>query len=59
MKEDVNAFVEAKINDILSELKEAVNSRVNSYSALKMVIAQSVPFEKTATQKIKRYKYTM
>lgn len=56
-KGDINAYIDSKINELLEDLKEAVNSRVNSYSALKLVVPQADPFEKTATQKIKRYKY--
>ncbi len=56
-KGDINTYIDSKINELLEELKEAVNSRVNSYSALKLVVSQADPFEKTATQKIKRYKY--
>ncbi len=39
------------------ELLEYVNSRVNKGSRLSEIIEQPVPFEKTATHKIKRYLY--
>lgn len=46
-----------KIDEIKKELKEYVNSKVNKASKVE-IEEQQVPFEKTATQKIKRYLYT-
>lgn len=49
------------INDYLEqqrqELSEYVNARVNNFSKLQLVLIQSEPFEKTPTQKIKRFLY--
>ena len=49
------------INDYIEEqkreLREYVNSRVNNFSKLQLVMVQSEPFEKTPTQKIKRFLY--
>ncbi|MEJ5352066.1 MAG: AMP-binding protein [Melioribacteraceae bacterium] len=45
------------INKILSDLLNQVNERVNTFSRLSKVIEQREPFEKTPTQKIKRYLY--
>lgn len=39
------------------ELQAYVNHRVNKFSQIQEVIIQPEPFEKTATQKIKRYLY--
>ncbi|MDR1756176.1 MAG: AMP-binding protein [Culturomica sp.] len=39
------------------ELFDYVNSRVNNFSKLQLVMVQSEPFEKTPTQKIKRFLY--
>ncbi len=51
----------AAINDYLEEQKkelfEYVNSRVNNFSKLQLVMVQHEPFEKTPTQKIKRFLY--
>jgi len=41
----------------IEELKVHVNQRVNRFSQISSVIVVSVPFEKTPTQKIKRYLY--
>ncbi|MFH0761174.1 MAG: AMP-binding protein [Bacteroidota bacterium] len=49
--------VEKKIEEMKLELQQFVNSKVNRYSRLQSVLIQDTPFEKTATQKIKRYLY--
>jgi long-chain acyl-CoA synthetase len=50
--------VEDKINEVLDELQAYVNSRVNKFSQIQKVVLQPVPFQKTATLKIKRFMYT-
>ncbi len=42
---------------ILNDLLEQVNSRVNTFSRINKIVEQPEPFEKTPTQKIKRYLY--
>jgi long-chain acyl-CoA synthetase len=49
---------EEKKEEILAELKEYVNSHVNKFSQINKVLLQQVPFQKTATLKIKRFLYT-
>lgn len=49
--------VEKKIEEMKLELQLFVNSKVNRYSRLQSIVIQDTPFEKTATQKIKRYLY--
>ncbi|PLX06399.1 MAG: AMP-dependent synthetase [Marinilabiliales bacterium] len=46
-----------KIEDLKADLKLYINSKVNKFSAIKVVTIQKTPFEKTPTKKIKRYKY--
>jgi long-chain acyl-CoA synthetase len=46
------------VNEILSDLQIQVNARVNSFSRIRRIIEQREPFEKTPTQKIKRYLYS-
>ncbi len=46
-----------QVDIFLEELKKDVNRRMNRFSQLHSVIAVSAPFEKTPTQKIKRYLY--
>lgn len=57
MKDQANQFIDKKIEELLIELQEHVNSQVNKFSKLQLVVAQPVPFEKTATKKIKRFLY--
>lgn len=46
-----------KLEKVKKELLEYVNDRINKTSKISEIIEQPVPFEKTATQKIKRYLY--
>ena len=57
MKKDFSDQAEQLINEYLEELQRYVNSKVNRYSQLQMVIYQPEPFQKTATLKIKRFLY--
>jgi len=45
------------INHILKELLVKINERVNTFSKINKIIEQREPFEKTPTQKIKRFLY--
>jgi long-chain acyl-CoA synthetase len=45
------------MNKVLNDLFLQINSRVNTFSRIHKLIQQPVPFEKTPTQKIKRYLY--
>lgn len=47
----------SRIKKLLEELKADVNSKVSDFSRLSKIIEQTEPFEKTPTQKIKRYLY--
>ncbi len=55
--EGVTSRVEEYINDLASELQAYINTRVNKFSRIQVMLVQSEPFQKTATQKIKRYLY--
>ncbi len=48
-----------KIQSMLSELRAEVNAGLASFSRISRMIEQREPFEKTPTQKIKRYLYTL
>jgi len=52
-KEEWNEHIET----FLEELQEYVNNRVSRFSQIHSVIVVPTPFEKTPTQKIKRYLY--
>ena len=58
MKQEVIDFVELMIEDLKAELQHYINRRVNKFSQVHVVLVQPVPFEKTATMKIKRYLYS-
>ncbi|MES9995119.1 AMP-binding protein [Desulfovibrio aminophilus] len=46
-----------RIAELLEELRQSVNEKVSSFCRLHRIIEQPEPFEKTPTQKIKRYLY--
>ena len=46
-----------KRQELLENIRQSVNARVSSFSRILKIIEQTEPFEKTATQKIKRYLY--
>ncbi len=50
-------YAEHELEKLRVELQTYVNHRVNKFSQLQEVVIQPEPFEKTATQKIKRYMY--
>jgi long-chain acyl-CoA synthetase len=58
LKQDMTKQVEEKVDEVLKELQEYVNSQVSKFSQIQKVVLQPVPFQKTATMKIKRFLYT-
>ena len=58
LKHDMSEKYEEKKEELLAELKEYVNTHVNKFSQINKVFVQPLPFQKTATLKIKRYLYT-
>jgi long-chain acyl-CoA synthetase len=57
-KLDMTRQVEDRVDEVLTELQLYVNSQVNKFSQIQKVVLQPVPFQKTATLKIKRFLYT-
>lgn len=57
LKYDISNYVEHKMEELQVELLHYVNTRVNKFSQVQRIVIQEYPFEKTATQKIKRYLY--
>lgn len=55
LKDEAMQYVQQRVEEILHELHTYVNANVNRFSQLAAVIEQRAPFEKTATQKIKRF----
>ena len=57
MKTEAQQYIQVKSEEILQEIKKKVNEEVNKFSRIQQVILQPNPFEKTPTQKIKRFLY--
>jgi long-chain acyl-CoA synthetase len=57
LREEARQFVRGKVEEILRDLHVRANTRLNRFSQLHAVREQELPFEKTATQKIKRFLY--
>ena len=55
--EELSHKVDGTIEDLASELQNYINSRVNKFSRIQLLIVHQDPFQKTATKKIKRYLY--
>jgi long-chain acyl-CoA synthetase len=51
------AAIGDRIEDTLGELRSAVNKRLAASSRITSIVVKKEPFEKTATQKIKRFLY--
>ncbi len=58
LRNDVTHFIDEKLEELRRELHDYVNSRVNKFSQVQLIIVQPDPFVKTATMKIKRFLYT-
>ncbi len=58
LKDDMSRQYEEKKEELLLELQEYVNSNVSKFCQINKVVLQPVPFQKTATLKIKRFLYT-
>ena len=57
-KEEIVKAFDEKMEQLKYELCTYVNSKVNKFSKITIVVDHPQQFEKTATQKIKRYMYT-
>jgi long-chain acyl-CoA synthetase len=57
-KDEAIRIFNDKMEQLKREVSEYVNSRVNKFSKISLIKDTPQQFEKTATQKIKRYLYT-
>jgi long-chain acyl-CoA synthetase len=57
MKTEAVSFLNEKAEEILKEIQNKVNEEVNKFSKIQRIVLQPIPFEKTPTQKIKRFLY--
>ncbi len=56
-KSETVSFINDKAEEILKEIQEKVNEQLNKFSQIHRIVLQPIPFEKTPTQKIKRFLY--
>lgn len=52
-----SAEYQKQVNNLLEEIRSQANQNLSSFSRLSRLVEQREPFEKTATQKIKRFLY--
>ncbi|MDR2584710.1 MAG: AMP-binding protein [Prevotellaceae bacterium] len=57
LREEAVKNVTERVEKLKTELIQYINERVNKFSRIAEIIEQPLPFEKTATQKIKRFLY--
>lgn len=53
-----NEMLDQVLGELLEELQLYVNARVNKFSQVQLILVQPEPFERTPTQKIKRFLYS-
>ncbi|MFO8236484.1 MAG: AMP-binding protein [Bacteroidales bacterium] len=56
-KGEVTNYFDTKVEELRSELLSYINSRVSRFSRIQSIYVHLQPFEKTPTQKIKRFLY--
>ncbi len=57
MKSEAVSYLNEKTEEILKEIQAKVNIELNKFSQIQKIVLQPIPFEKTPTQKIKRFLY--
>ncbi len=57
LKAETVMYLNDKAEEILKEIHNKVNEELNKFSQIQRIVWQTVPFEKTPTQKIKRFLY--
>jgi len=57
LKSEAVLYLDDKTDEILKEIQNKVNIELNKFSQIQRIVLQPVPFEKTPTQKIKRFLY--
>lgn len=57
LKSEAVIYLNDKTDEILKEIQNKVNIELNKFSQIQRIVLQPVPFEKTPTQKIKRFLY--
>ena len=57
LKSEAVSYLNDKTDEILKEIQNKVNIELNKFSQIQRIVLQPIPFEKTPTQKIKRFLY--
>ncbi len=57
LRNEITDLVEQKVNELSGDLQKYINTKVNKFSRVHQIVPQPVPFQRTPTQKIKRYLY--
>jgi len=57
LKSETVSFLNDKADELLKEIQKKVNDELNKFSQIQRFVLQPDPFEKTPTQKIKRFLY--
>ena len=57
IKSEAVTYLNDKTDEILKEIQNKVNIELNKFSQIQRIVLQPIPFEKTPTQKIKRFLY--
>ena len=57
MKTEAVSYLNEKIDEVLQDIQNKVNEELNKFSKIQHIVLQKDPFEKTPTQKIKRFLY--
>ena len=55
LKAETVTYLNDKAEELLKEIQYNVNEELNKFSQIQRIIRQADPFEKTPTQKIKRF----
>ncbi len=56
-KDNAQKYIEDKVDETLKEIQTMVNQELNRFSQIQQIVLQPTPFEKTPTQKVKRFLY--
>ncbi|MBU1012761.1 MAG: AMP-binding protein [Bacteroidetes bacterium] len=56
--DEVAQKVDEAMDELAAELQQYINSRVNKFSRIQLIVVHPDPFQKTATLKIKRHLYS-
>jgi len=55
--DEMTKKVDEAMDELAAELQQYINSRVNKFSRIQIIVVHRAPFQKTATLKIKRHLY--